>query len=217
MPSSHLILWCPLLLLPSIVPSIRDFSNESAVPIRWSKYWSFSFSISPSNEYSGLISLKIGWWYIEHLQTWGTHFLVLYLFGPLYSSWGSHGKYTGVVCHSLLQRIMFCQNSPVRPVCLRWPCTAWLIASLSYASPFTMTWQWSMKGWIQICTKKYVHKCSEQLSWSVQADLGTVPTSTDKSVMSVSPSHENICGWVLSECWMRAVRDKMMLNVIPFT
>ena len=59
MPSGHLILWLPLILLPSIFPGIRDFSNESVVPIRWSQYWSFSFSISPSNEYSGLISLKI--------------------------------------------------------------------------------------------------------------------------------------------------------------
>ena len=58
-PSSHLILRCPLLLLPSIFPSIRDFSSESSVHIRGPKYWSFSFSISPSNEYSGLISLKI--------------------------------------------------------------------------------------------------------------------------------------------------------------
>ena len=60
MPSSHLILWYPL-LLPSLFPSIRDFSNESGVCIRWPKYWSFSFNISPSNEYSGLISLKIVW------------------------------------------------------------------------------------------------------------------------------------------------------------
>ena len=59
MPSSHLILWCPLLLLPSILPSIRDFSNESSVGIRWPKYWSFNFSISPFSEYSGLTSLKI--------------------------------------------------------------------------------------------------------------------------------------------------------------
>ena len=60
-PSRHLILWCPLLLLPSIFPSIRDFSNELAVYIRWPKYWSFSFSISACGEYSGLISLKIDW------------------------------------------------------------------------------------------------------------------------------------------------------------
>ena len=58
MPTSHLILWCPLHILHSIFPSIRIFSNESAVHIRWAKYWSSSFSISPSNEYSGWISLK---------------------------------------------------------------------------------------------------------------------------------------------------------------
>ena len=56
MPSNHLILWCPLLLLPSIFPSIRVFSNESVLCIRWPKYWSFSFGISPSSEYSRLIS-----------------------------------------------------------------------------------------------------------------------------------------------------------------
>ena len=61
MPSNHLILWHLLLLLPSIFPSIRVFSNESALHIGWPKYWSFSFSISPSNEYSGLISLRIDW------------------------------------------------------------------------------------------------------------------------------------------------------------
>ena len=61
MPSSHLILFCPLLLLPSIFPSIMGFSNESFLHIRWSKYWSFSFSISPSNDYSGLISVRMGW------------------------------------------------------------------------------------------------------------------------------------------------------------
>ena len=61
MPSSHLILRHPLLFLPSIFPSIKVFSNESVLCIRWLNYWSFSFSISPSNEYSGLISLRIDW------------------------------------------------------------------------------------------------------------------------------------------------------------
>ena len=61
MPSNHLILCCPLLLLPSIFPNTRVFSNESAHPIRWTKYWSFSFSIGPSNQYSGLISFRIDW------------------------------------------------------------------------------------------------------------------------------------------------------------
>ena len=60
-PSNHLILCNPLLLLPSIFPSIRVFSNESVFCIRWPKYWSFSFSISPSSEYSGLISFRIHW------------------------------------------------------------------------------------------------------------------------------------------------------------
>ena len=61
MPSNHLILCHPLLLLPSIFLSIRVYSNESALHIKWPKYWSFSFSISPSNEYSGLISFRIDW------------------------------------------------------------------------------------------------------------------------------------------------------------
>ena len=61
MPSNHLIPSCPLLLPPSIFPSIRVFSNESVLRVRWPKYWSFSFSISPSNEYSGLISFRMDW------------------------------------------------------------------------------------------------------------------------------------------------------------
>ena len=61
MPPNHVILCCPFLLLPEIFPSIRVFSNELVLPIRWPKYWNFSFSISPSNEYSGLISSRIDW------------------------------------------------------------------------------------------------------------------------------------------------------------
>ena len=61
MPSNHLILCCPHLLLPSIFPSIRVFSNESAVHIRWPEYWSFSFSISPSDEHPGLLSFRMDW------------------------------------------------------------------------------------------------------------------------------------------------------------
>ena len=68
MPSNHLILCHPLLLLTSVFPSIRVFSNESALCIRWPKYWSFSFSISPSNAYSGLISFKINWFYLLAVQ-----------------------------------------------------------------------------------------------------------------------------------------------------
>ena len=61
MPSNHLILFCPLLLLPSVFPSIRVFSNKLVLHIRWPKYWSFSFRISLSNEYSGLISFRMDW------------------------------------------------------------------------------------------------------------------------------------------------------------
>ena len=70
MPSYHLILYCPLLFLPSIFPSIRVFSNESLLCIRWPNYWSFSFSITPSNEYSGLISSRMDW--LDLLAVQGT-------------------------------------------------------------------------------------------------------------------------------------------------
>ena len=75
MPSNHLILCCSLLLLPSIFPSIRVFSSESVLHIMWPKYWSFNFSINPSNEYSGLISFRMDWLDLPAVQ--GT--LKLYL------------------------------------------------------------------------------------------------------------------------------------------
>ena len=70
MPSNHLILCCPLLLLPSIFPSIRVYSNESVLRIRWPKYWNFSFSINPSNEHPGLISFRMDW--LDLLAVQGT-------------------------------------------------------------------------------------------------------------------------------------------------
>ena len=70
MPSNHLILCRPLLLLPSVFPSIRVFSNESVLRLRWPKYWSFSFNVSPSNEYSGLISFRMDW--LDILAVQGT-------------------------------------------------------------------------------------------------------------------------------------------------
>ena len=103
MPFNHLVLCHPLLLLPSIFPSIRVFSNELALHLRWPKYWSFSFSISPSNEYSGLISFRMDWF--DCLAVQGTHksllqhhsskasFLVLSLvFGPALTSVHDYGK-----------------------------------------------------------------------------------------------------------------------------
>ena len=88
MPSNHLILCCPLLLQPSIFPSIRVFSDESALCIRWPKYWSFSLSISPSNEHSGLVSFRMDW--LDLLAVQGTlksllqhHSSKASIFGPL--------------------------------------------------------------------------------------------------------------------------------------
>ena len=68
MPSNHLILSCPLLLLPSVFPSIRVFSKESVLHIRWPNYWSLSFSVSPSNEHSGLISFRMDWFELLAVQ-----------------------------------------------------------------------------------------------------------------------------------------------------
>ena len=75
MPSKQLILYCLLILLPSVFPSIRVFFNESALPIRWPKYWNSSFSISPSNEYSGLISFRINWFILLAVQGTLKHLL----------------------------------------------------------------------------------------------------------------------------------------------
>ena len=90
MPSNHLILWSPLLLLPSIFPSIRVFSNESALRIRWSKYWSFNFSISPSNIYSGLIFFRMDWLGLLPVQ------------GTLNSLLQHHSSKASVLWHSAL-------------------------------------------------------------------------------------------------------------------
>ena len=88
MPSSHLILCYPLLFLPSIFPSIRVFSNESVLCIMWPKYWSFSFSLSLSNEYSGLISFRIDW------------FDLLAILGTLKSLLQHHSSKASILLHS---------------------------------------------------------------------------------------------------------------------
>ena len=87
-PSNYLILCCPLLLLPSIFPSIRVLLNESVLRIRWPKYWSFSFSISPSNEYLGLISFRINWLDLFAIQ------------GTLKSLLQHHSSKTPILQHS---------------------------------------------------------------------------------------------------------------------
>ena len=88
MPSNHVILCCPLLLPPSIFPSIRVFSNESVLCIRWSKYWSFSFSISHSNDYLGLISFRMDWLDLHAVQ------------GTLKSLLQHHSSKTSILWHS---------------------------------------------------------------------------------------------------------------------
>ena len=94
-PSSHLILCHPLLLLPSIFPSIRVFSNESALCISWPKYWSFTFSISPSNEYSGLISFMVDWLDLLAVQ------------GTLKSLLQHHNSKASILWHSAFFMVQF--------------------------------------------------------------------------------------------------------------
>ena len=96
MPPNHLILCRPLLLPPSIFPSIRFFSSESVLHIRWPKYGSFSFSISPSNEYSGLISFKMEWLDLLAVQ------------GTLKSLLQHHSSKASILCHSALSNIYVC-------------------------------------------------------------------------------------------------------------
>ena len=95
MPSNHLVLCCPLLLLPSIFPNIRVFSNESALCIRWPKYWSFSFKISPSNECPGLISFRMDW--LDLLAVQGTLKSLLQL----------HSSKASVLLHSAFFIVQF--------------------------------------------------------------------------------------------------------------
>ena len=93
MPSNHLVLCHPLLLLPSIFPSIRVFSNESALRMRWPKYWSFSFNISPSNEHPGLISFRMDWLDLLSVQ------------GTLKSLFQHHSSKASIVVHSAFSTV----------------------------------------------------------------------------------------------------------------
>ena len=98
MPSNHLILCHPLLLLPSVFPSIRVFSNESVLHIRWPQYWSFSFNISPSNEYSGLISFRIDWFGLPAVQ------------GTLKSLLQHHSSKASILWHSAFFMVQLSQS-----------------------------------------------------------------------------------------------------------
>ena len=117
MPSNHLILCHPLLLTPSIFPSTRVFSNESVLCIRWPKYWSFSFSISPSKGYSGLISLRMDW--LDLLAVQGTlksppipqfksinSLAVSFLYGPTLTSYMTYGKNIALTIWTFVGKVM---------------------------------------------------------------------------------------------------------------
>ena len=119
MPSNHLILCCPLLLLPSVFPGSRVFSNESALCFRWPKYWSFSFSISPSNEYSGLISFRIDWFDLlavqgtlmsllqnHNVKTWIVWCLAFFMV-QLSHLYMTTGKTTALIMETFVSKVMF--------------------------------------------------------------------------------------------------------------
>ena len=124
MPSNYLILHHPLLLLPSIFPSIRVFSNESVLHIRWPKYWSFNFSISPSHEYSGLISFRIDWFdlaiqgtlksLLQHHSSKASVFFILQLSHPYMTTgknialtrWNFVGKVTSLLFNMLSRLVI---------------------------------------------------------------------------------------------------------------
>ena len=115
MPPSHLILCRPLLLLPSILPSIRVFSNELALHIRWAKYWSFNFSISPSDEYSGLISFRIDWFDLLAAQ------------GTLKSFLQHHSSKSSILWHSAFFTVQ--HSHPYRTTGKTIALTIWTLAS----------------------------------------------------------------------------------------
>ena len=145
MPSNHLVLCCPLLLLPSIFPSIRVFSNELALHIRWPKYWSFSFSISPSSEYSGLISLKIDWFGLavhgifrslfQHHSSkasilWRSHFFMVQL-SQLYMT---TGKTIALTIRTFVGRVMSLLFNTLSRL---------VIAFLPRSNCLLISWLWS--------------------------------------------------------------------------
>ena len=152
MPSNHLILCLPLLFLPSIFPSIRLFSSELALYIRWRKYWSFSFSISPSSEYSGLISFRIGWFDLLAVQ--GTlksllqhHNLKASILCPqaFFMAQGSHPYMTTGKTLALTIQTFVCKMIPLTFSTLSRFVIAFLLRSkcllISWLqSPFTVIW-----------------------------------------------------------------------------
>ena len=129
-------------------PLEKGKTTHSSI-LAWKIPWTTVHGVTESDT-TGWLSLRsspVACWTPSDL---GDSSSVSYLFGLFYSLWGSHGKCTEVVHHSLLHWITFCQNSLLWPICLRWPCMAWLIASLTYISPFAVTRQWSTRGYLSL-------------------------------------------------------------------
>ena len=124
MPSSHLILCRPLLLLPSIFPSIRVFSNESVLHIKWPKYWSFSFNISPSNEYSGLTSFRMDWLDLLAVQ------------GIFKSFLQHHSSKASILQRSAFFRVQL--SHPYMTIGKTIALTGWIFVSKVMSLPFNM-------------------------------------------------------------------------------
>ena len=129
MSSNHLILCCPLLLLPSIFPSIRVFSNESVLCIKCPKYWSFSFNISPSNEYSGLISFTIDWFHLLTVQ------------GTFKSLLQHHSSKASILQHSAFFIVQL--SHPYTTTGKTIALTRWTFVGKAMSLPFYMCRGWS--------------------------------------------------------------------------
>ena len=153
MPSNHLILCRPLLLLPSIVPSIRIFSNESVLPIRWPKYWSFSFSISPSNKYSGLISIRIDWFDLLPVQ------------GTLKSLLQNHNWKTSIFWHSAVFMVQMSHPhmTPGKTTAL----TIWIFAGKVMSLLFNLLSRFVIAFKEQMSKRKYLF-----ISWLQSPSAG---------------------------------------------
>ena len=173
MPSNHLILCCALLLLPSIIPSIRVFSNESVPCIGWPKYWSFSFSISPSNEYSGLISFRMDW--LDLLAVQGTLKSLL----QHHSSKASIPWQFRDVYFTYKENMIWKANQPSQDYTLLAACTKTkVIWSPVYLSIISTVWLLTVKKWLETLRLLCRIKCI----WGASGFVGF----TDASFLQIS-------------------------------
>jgi len=151
MPSNHLILCCPFLLLPSIFPSIRVLSNESALLMRWPKYWSFSFNISPTNEHPGLISFRMDW--LDLLAVQGILKSLLQHHSCIKDLWASW-------CY---MQVLWWTNFKTKMCFLNITTARWIIPSESWLfvwSRLLICWEWSFrKMYFLVRTLSFSSKC----------------------------------------------------------